>query len=130
MEALLKAPQSIIASNQPIFGAEMTSSHPSQAKRSSYFALDSQEFLGMFGPSLADAESSGFVAHFLQASDSMNYEQVNLNFGRTRPVNDPSSATPSYFAYEDADATHELLGLLGPAVADSEVSHYMAHFLP
>jgi hypothetical protein len=125
MEALLKAAQPIIPSNQ-------TSVRPQMApniKGSSYFALDSHEVLSMFGPSLADAEASGFVANFLKASDSIDYEQVNRKVQASRPVIGLPAGVPSYFAHKDSDATHELLGLLGPAVTDSELSPYMAHFL-
>ena len=125
MEALLKAPQTITPSSQAIFEPEMAP----RVKSSGYFTLDNQEILSMFGPSLADAESSGFVAHFLKTSDSIDYEQVHRNAQSSRPVIGLPAGTPSYFVYEDSDATRGLLGQLGPALTDSEVSHYMAQFL-
>lgn len=96
-------------------------------KNNSYFVVDSQEILGLFGPALTDTEAAGYAARILQASDSIDYTKIKAN---TEPLHPPTNLSPAgYFAYEDADMTHEILGLLGPALTDDEVSGYMAHFL-
>lgn len=96
-------------------------------KNSGYFMLDSQEILGSFGPALTDTAAAGYAARFLQASDDIDYTKIKANTGPLHPLTDLSPA--GYFAYEDADMTHEILGLLGPALTDAEVSGYMAHLL-
>ena len=96
-------------------------------KNNSYFVVDSQEILGLFGPALTDREAAGYVARFLQASDAIDYAKTKANTESLRPLTNLPLA--GYFAYEDVDITHEILDLLGPALTDDEVSGYVAHFL-
>lgn len=127
MDALVKAPLTTTESTQPRRKDEITSSQSSKINPSGYFALDNQEIMSMFGPAITDVEVSSLASRFLESDNAGKYDRVKPTL--KLPENGSSIDKSGYFAYEDADATHEVLGLLGPALIDGEVSHYIAHFL-